>query len=800
MRAEQHPAFSQERATLEETKALFERDLQASKTQALALKEQVAELERTSRGRYNPDLYNKKLLLRGVRARLTGLPRALKKPYFARLDFQEDGAGQPETIYIGKLGLRHGKREAVVDWRAPIASIYYSGQLGRVSFQVSPTVGDLQTVNGELRLKRQFIIEEGRLEQIFDRETATQDDLLQSVLEAGADQRLKEVIATIQEEQNAIIRAPKDQVLVVQGVAGSGKTTVALHRLAYLIYTCQETLSPAKILIVGPSQLFLNYISEVLPELGVEEVRQSTFAELARELLGFDVNIADSNHLLQMILASKNDPSDDPPPSANPKSPVAHRLELARLKGSMEMRRIIDRYADLLQQQLLPPFDLTLETGDPVLGTITVITQAELEAFLTRDSTYLPLMARRKPLRKLCQKRLQKKAGEIIEKLQTRCDQRIEAVKRSMPDTEERRWLICRFYDERDQTIARVEGAVEAALDKYFQAWPDWELLSLYQDLFRDGARLFELSGGAFSMDQAREFAQIAEESAMNAQNGPAGAQTPIASTQSPVVEYEDLSPLIYLRQRVFGLKTPFAAQHIVVDEAQDLSPFQFFILKTLAAYPSFTIVGDLAQGIHSYRSIREWDEVIEQVFPGTPGSLLNLTKSYRSATEIMGLGNAISSQLPTARIAPAQPVLRHCPRPRLIQGYSTEKLCGMIPRLIEDLEKEGCRSVAIIGKTMDECISLHRRLEQCRPRRSQKRRRPEDLEPPSTRLTRPIQLITEKAIDRKESLVIIPGYLAKGLEFDAVIIANAAAGVYRPEELDIKLLYVACTRAMHRL
>ncbi|MCL4515431.1 MAG: AAA family ATPase [Firmicutes bacterium] len=754
MQAEQHPAFPEEQATLEKTKTLFKQDLRAAKTRTQTLKEQVAELERTSRGRYNSDLYNKKLLLSGVRARLTALPRALKKPYFARLDFQENSAGRPETVYIGKLGLRHGKREAVVDWRSPIASIYYSGQLGPVSFQITPTVGELQTVDGELLLKRQFIIEEGRLEQIFDRETATQDDLLQAILEAGADQRLKEVIATIQEEQNAIIRAPKDQVLVVQGVAGSGKTTVALHRLAYLIYTYQATLAPAKILIVGPSQLFLNYISEVLPELGVEEVRQSTFAQLARELLGLDIDIADSNDLLRLILASE--------------PPVARRLQLARLKGSMTMREIIDRYVDELEQQILPPVDLTLETGDPALGTIPIVPRDELKAFLVNDSAYLPLMARQKPLRKFCKKRLQKKAGGIIEKLQTLCDKRIETIKRSMPDTEERRWLIRKFYDERDQSVSRVEMGVETALERYFQAWPGWDLLSLHHELFRDGARLSRLSGGAISIAQGVEFAKITGERAIN--------------TGRPAVVYEDLPPLIYLQQRVFGLKKPFTAQHIVVDEAQDLSVFQFFVLKTLAAYASFTIVGDLAQGIHSYRSIREWDEVTQKVFPGAPRSLLNLTKSYRSATEIMELGNAISSQLPASGIAPAQPVLRHCPRPRLIRGDSAEELWGTIPKLIEELEKEDCRSIAVIGKTMDECEALYTLLR------------------PSDPITRPIQLITEKVTDRKESLVIIPGYLAKGLEFDAVIIANAAAGVYGSQEWDVKLLYVACTRAMHRL
>jgi len=161
---------------------------------------------------------------------------AKNKPYFSRIDFKENGSSDGKKYYIGKLSLlKENNEPLIIDWRAPIASIYYDGRLGEVSYQT-----DTGTVIGELSLKRQFTIEDGELQDFFDVDITTNDDFLQAHLGAHADNRLKDIVSTIQAEQNKIIRADLEKPLIVQGAAGSGKTTIALHRIAYLIYTYEK--------------------------------------------------------------------------------------------------------------------------------------------------------------------------------------------------------------------------------------------------------------------------------------------------------------------------------------------------------------------------------------------------------------------------------------------------------------------------------------------------------------------------------------------------------------------------------
>ena len=193
-------------------------------------------------------------------------------------------------IYIGKTSLlREGAfTPLVVDWRAPVANLYYEGRLGENTYE---SEGDIY--EGELLLKRQIAIENAQLVDFIDVDITTNDAFLQASLEASADKRLKDIASTIQAEQNRVIRANMRRPLIVQGVAGSGKTTIALHRIAYFIYTYEKTFNPETFMILAPNRLFINYISEVLPELGVEKVKQTTFIDFMSELIGKKINLVD---------------------------------------------------------------------------------------------------------------------------------------------------------------------------------------------------------------------------------------------------------------------------------------------------------------------------------------------------------------------------------------------------------------------------------------------------------------------------------------------------------------------------
>lgn len=204
------------------------------------------------------------------------------KPYFARMDFKEDGKNV-EKLYIGKISLLDNKTAypIIVDWRAPISNLYYEGRVGKAEYEC---LGE--KIKGEIFLKRQYIIENQELKKYVNINVTGNDELLQNALEEKADDRLKNIVATIQDEQNKIIRADINQPLIVQGVAGSGKTTIALHRIAYLIYNYEKEFKPEEFMIIAPTKFFLNYISNILPDLGVNDVKQTTFEDFAYDVIG----------------------------------------------------------------------------------------------------------------------------------------------------------------------------------------------------------------------------------------------------------------------------------------------------------------------------------------------------------------------------------------------------------------------------------------------------------------------------------------------------------------------------------
>jgi len=228
-----------------------------------------------------------------TRSRLTLLAA---EPYFGRIDWREAGKPEAVPLYIGKRGMdRAGTNEPyVIDWRAPVASLFYSFTGGEAAVEYEAPDG---VIAGEVHRKRNVSVRDRELQRVVDSyvrggdNLGLSDEFLLYRLGERKDNRLRDIVSTIQAEQDEIIRAPKNKALIIQGAAGSGKTTVALHRLAYLLYRYQEQMRAERMIIFAPNAMFLDYISGVLPELGVGNVRQTTFADWALELLG-DVKLA----------------------------------------------------------------------------------------------------------------------------------------------------------------------------------------------------------------------------------------------------------------------------------------------------------------------------------------------------------------------------------------------------------------------------------------------------------------------------------------------------------------------------
>ena len=252
-------------------------------------------------------------------------------PYFARIDFQES-TGEPNPYYIGPYAYLRGGQLLISDWRSPVAGMYYDFEPGDAWFHAPGGV-----VRGELKRKRQFGIRNGQLEFALESAVQIQDEVLQRELSRTSDEKMKTIIATIQKEQNRIIRNETASTLLIQGVAGSGKTSIALHRIAYLLYRFQTRLTVKNVAIISPNRVFGSFIANVLPELGEEPVRETSFADVAEE---------------QLAGAVRFDPEVDPLAAYD-----TAFLERAKYKGSPEILRDLDRYIAAMTDQVFAPAD-----------------------------------------------------------------------------------------------------------------------------------------------------------------------------------------------------------------------------------------------------------------------------------------------------------------------------------------------------------------------------------------------------------------------------------------------------------
>ncbi len=749
----EHPAYREELAKLEMTNEEVEIALSAYANRLAKLRSDTNEI--LKQFKHNPDEGSQAYIelmtgteqIKFYTEKLKGLTRTKEKPYFARIDFTPEGTDTREVCYVGKTGLtRETDNEVIIiDWRAPIATLYYEGRLGESSYTVPIRVtNEEELITGELSLKRQYTIEDGELQDIFDIDITTNDPLLQKALGANADNRLKDIAETIQAEQNRIIRAGIKSPLIVQGVAGSGKTTIALHRIAYLIYTYANMFDPDTFMIIAPNQLFLNYISEVLPELGVEYVKQTTFIDFMLEHLSGKFKLKNTNQML-INLVNKN----------NLEREQTLMVESARFKGSLFFKRIIDKFVKDIEENFLPRSDLKI-------GNNVVVPASEIRSIFLSEYKYYPIYKRASKLRTRLKRAVKKSVTELIAREEARADHIIEIFSLKSSVTEEERQQVLKIAEERDHKIKELTKAQKKLVDDYIDKLPKLKLLDYYTQLVTDPDTLDIYSGGELSDQLLGYIANQAK-----------------SMRETIQIELEDLAPLVYLKLKLYGFRKRLRLNHVVVDEAQDFSLFQFYMMKRLSNTESFSIMGDLSQGIHSYRAIKNWDEVITNIFPKTESTFTTLEQSYRTTIEIMNLANEVIKhyQKGNNETLLAKPIIRHGQLPYLIRNNSPQELVKFLISETKKLQTEEMKSIAIICKTMDECKKLYNQY-------------PKNARP---------LLISEDMTEYHSGIMIMPSYLAKGLEFDCVFIITLDVK-YEEKELDIKLLYIAMTRALHYL
>lgn len=736
-----HPDFSNESERLEFTKRYIDVVIETSQSSKEKYKENMekafGDVDWGESSAAYIDILTNSSFFEMSKEELESLLKAKNKPYFARIDFKTQGSDRTEKHYIGKTSLyqRENQEQIIVDWRSPIANLYYEGRIGDVSYEAEG-----ETYEGDLSLKRQYMIEEGRLEEIRDIDLTTTDELLQDSLAKSSSNRLTEIISTIQEEQNRIIRADLNRPIIVQGAAGSGKTTIALHRISYFIYNYKQHFDPRQLMILAPSNLFIDYISEALPELGVEKVRQTTFSDYVMTCLEKKLKLVEDDKLIRLI-------------ERNHEIEVKKASWISGFKGSKTFRRILDHYIEEIEKRFYPSQDFYVDKYK-------LYSAKKFTHLFKEEYTYMPVYRRIEKLKSLLQGYVRSNKKQMIEKVETFFNEKIEKALYQRAGAGNRKEYISKALDKKAERLEEVKKAVRTSVTQYMKQFEKKNLEQYYSELFSDPERLVEYSRGELDLHQAEDLCFYT-----------------MSLLMKKKYEVEDLAPLLYLQTHLFGIDKFYKAKNIVIDEAQDYSYMQLYTLKRALETDMFTLVGDLAQGIHSYRGLQAWEPVYKEVFPRA--TYTELQKSYRTTIEIMEEANKLLSLLPN-EFPKVNPVVRHGDAPCSIMYEEAGELAEIIGGIVSKGKEEGFQTFAVIGKSMKDCRQIYKTLNEKMPGK--------------------IKLLEEQESIPKDRIVVVPSYLSKGLEFDVVMITVIDEVFSSGNELDIKLQYVAMTRPLHRL
>ncbi|WP_075857605.1 HelD family protein [Clostridium perfringens] len=335
---------------------------------------------------FDHERYVKEQAFTTIDKKLKELTILKESPYFGRVTFNDLEFDQKDTLYVGRFGVTpEGSYEPViVDWRAPVASLFYHGSLGEASY-TSPD----GPIKCDIEGRRQIIVKKGELKGVFDSAIDVKDDILQMVLSNNSSDKLKDVIMTIQQEQDEIIRKERTSNIVVNGVAGSGKTTIALHRVAYLLYNYRKELED-KVLILGPNGIFMEYISQVLPSLGEVGVKQETFASFALKEMDSELYIMSFDKYLEKILSEDKEFIED-----------------AKYKNSYEIIKDLDNLVKEMDKDYFHVEDVKY-FGD------LVISKEEIEEMFNKHYEYMPLFRRSEKIKRIILSKIKDKRDEKV--------------------------------------------------------------------------------------------------------------------------------------------------------------------------------------------------------------------------------------------------------------------------------------------------------------------------------------------------------------------------------------------------
>lgn len=615
------------------------------------------------------DFDNQRALLNQVNANtenrkmLERLRKMAGSPFFGSVEFQYEGEEVAEDFYIGigNFAERTGGLPLIYDWRAPVSGLFYDYDKGHASYEAP---GGL--MEGEILSKWQYKIRDNKMIYEFESDVKIDDDILKQELGNNGDVQLKNIVSTIQKEQNAIIRNTKDKVLAIQGAAGSGKTSVALHRIAYLLYHDRERLKSSNVLILSPNSVFSDYISHVLPELGEEHIQEMSFDLFAyRELRDVVADCEDRYHHIENRMQHLD----------------AEAEERYHWKQSQDFVGAVEAFLVLLEDDLMnfKRFEYRGFTK----------TAEELVHLFYFKFTEHPLLSR------------------------------MEAVMEYVLDEYET--LARRSIEEEEKVLIR-----------------EW-FMSMYE-----------------TMDIYKIYNWILKENGF--------PTLPHVPLENRVLSYEDVYPILYLKQRLCSMKKHKNIRHLVIDEMQDYSYLQYVILQNMFSC-NMTVLGDKAQTVDD----RQQDVLrfLPKIF-GKEIRKIEMKRSYRNTLEIAVYASGITGLTGIE-------YLERRGKPVVEQVVSSEKegLRDALKQVSVGTDKY--ETAAILTMTEVQAKAAYKYLKQHR----------ED-----------VFYIDRDSSEFCKGITVTTYYLAKGLEFDQVFVL----GGEKDNPFYTQFKYISATRALHEL
>lgn len=655
---------------------------------------------------------------------LDTIERLKKKPYFARVDFKESNEKKPETIYIG-LGSFADRDDhfLIYDWRAPISSIYYDGKLGEVSYN-SPE-GEITV---DMTKKRQFMIKDGKIESMFDTNESIGDQMLLEVLSEKSSTQMKSIVTTIQQEQNKIIRNTSADLLFVQGAAGSGKTSAILQRIAYLLYRYRGNLTSSDVIMFSPNQLFNDYIKNVLPEMGEQNMVQMTYWQfVSRRLPGMEV---------ESLFKQFEDQNSD--------------TNISAFKDSVNFFNLVTRYAKHLNKRGMIFKNVYFrDKKKPYFDKEKI-----KDIYYSFNENY-KLANRIDATREELIKMLNRKIAPEVKKNWVM--QAIEGLSRDelnelydRPDQE--------FSSEKEEEKFLGRKIVVKALKPVSNKINHNQFINMraqYLSFLRAVPKMTDLSKWNISEEDWQKHIEEVKE-----------------NFKKHHIYMNDVSAYLYLYDLITGRRTDYEMRYAFIDEIQDYTPFQLAYLKYNFPRAKFTMLGDLNQAIFTKDESRSLLKQISGLFDPKKTDVVQLTKSYRSTKEITDFTKQILRQ--GEKI---EAFNRRGPKPAL-WGRSTEQ--EAIEALVKILDKnnENQRTTAVITKDLASAKQVAEQLKQKGEKAT---------------------LIATANQRLVPGTLVVPSYLAKGLEFDAVGMWDASKENYHKVD-ETQLVYTITSRAMYEL